>query len=126
MTITVNRGKGLSGRVFPLCLLAVAAVLLQTALLTSEAADPRPLGTDVSGYQPASVDWTSATNGGVKFAWSKATEGTGYTNPNFASQVAGAVAAKVYIGAYHYARPGLNRGLAGADSEAAYFLNTAG
>jgi hypothetical protein len=75
------------------------------------------------------VDWSSATNGGVRFAWSKATEGAGYVNPNFASQVAGAVAARVYIGAYHYARPGLNPNLTGAnsaDSEAAYFWNTAG
>ena len=55
----------------------------------------RPLGADVSGYQPASINWSPATNAGVKFAWSKATEGTGYINPNFASQVAGAVAAKV-------------------------------
>ena len=109
--------------------LAVAAALLQVTFLAPIAFGQRPLGTDVSGYQPASVDWTSATNGGVKFAWSKATEGTGYTNQNFASQVAGAVAAKVYIGAYHYARPGLHPNLTGvnsADSEAAYFWSVAG
>jgi GH25 family lysozyme M1 (1,4-beta-N-acetylmuramidase) len=92
----------------------------------SSAFAQRPLGTDISGYQPASINWAPATNGGVKFAWSKATEGTFYINPNFASQVAGAVAAKVYIGAYHYARPGSNPGLAGADSEAAFFWSTAG
>ena len=86
----------------------------------------RPLGADVSGYQPANINWAAATNGGVRFAWSKATEGTGYVNPNFAGQMAGAIAAKVYIGAYHYARPGLHPGLGGADSEAAYFWTTAG
>src|SRR5438105_11208432 len=89
----------------------------------------RPLGADVSGYQPASINWSPATNAGVKFAWSKATEGTGYINPNFAGQVAGATAAKVYIGAYHYARPGLHPNITGAnsaDSEAAYFWSTAG
>jgi GH25 family lysozyme M1 (1,4-beta-N-acetylmuramidase) len=89
----------------------------------------RPLGADVSGYQPGNINWTPATNAGVKFAWSKATEGTGYINPNFASQVAGAIAAKVYIGAYHYARPGLHPNLTGAnsaDTEAAFFWSTAG
>src|SRR5689334_7842352 len=86
---------------------------LLVALHCRNASAQRPLGTDVSGYQPANIDWTPATNGGVRFAWSKATEGTGYVNPNFASQMAGAVAAKVYIGAYHYARPGLHPNLTG-------------
>src|SRR6478672_10874356 len=90
--------------------LRVSSILLgfAAALHCDRAFAQRPLGTDVSGYQVANINWTPATNGGVKFAWSKATEGTGYINPNFASQVAGAVAAKVYIGAYHYARPGLH------------------
>jgi len=89
----------------------------------------RPLGTDVSGFQPANINWTPATNGGVRFAWSKATEGTGYVNPNFTNQILGAVAAKVYVGAYHYARPGLHPNITGAssaDSEAAYFWSKAG
>jgi GH25 family lysozyme M1 (1,4-beta-N-acetylmuramidase) len=104
-------------------------VLCGVVSLVSSVMGQRPLGADVSGYQPASIPWSTATNAGVKFAWSKATEGTGYTNPNFASQVAGALAARVYIGAYHYARPGLHPNLTGsnsADSEAAYFWSVAG
>jgi GH25 family lysozyme M1 (1,4-beta-N-acetylmuramidase) len=89
----------------------------------------RVLGTDVSGYQPANINWSTATNKGVRFAWSKATEGTGYVNPNFVSQVNGAVAAKVYVGAYHFARPSSHPNITGgssADSEATYFWSTAG
>jgi GH25 family lysozyme M1 (1,4-beta-N-acetylmuramidase) len=87
----------------------------------------RPLGCDVSGYQP-SVNWTQVTNAGVKFAWSKATEGTYYVNPYFTSQESGAKGAGVYIGAYHYARPSVDTNLTGAlsaDTEAAYFWSTA-
>src|SRR6267378_367166 len=88
----------------------------------------RPLGTDVSGYQAATLNWTGARNGGVRFAWTKCTEGTGYVNPNFISQVTGATNAGVYIGLYHYSRPGLHPNITGvnsADSEAAYFWNHA-
>ena len=89
----------------------------------------RPLGTDVSGYQPANIDWTTVKNAGVKFGWSKATEGTGYVNPNFTAQMTGATAVGIYLGAYHYARPQLHPNLTGAnsaDSEAAYFWSVAG
>jgi Lyzozyme M1 (1,4-beta-N-acetylmuramidase) len=88
----------------------------------------RPLGTDVSGYQPAIIDWTTVKNAGVKFGWTKATEGTGYVNPNFVSQINGATSVGIYMGLYHYARPQLHPNLTGAnsaDSEAAYFWSHA-
>src|SRR5487761_2728877 len=87
----------------------------------------RPLGTDVSNYQPG-VNWTTVKNAGVTFAWAKATEGTAYTSPSFAAQAAGAQAAAIFIGAYHYARPSVNTNLTGAksaDSEAACFWGVA-
>ncbi|WP_263454529.1 GH25 family lysozyme [Streptomyces sp. LS1784] len=40
-------------------------------------------GLDVSGYQ-GNVNWSSVSANGAKFAYVKATEGTGYTNPYFA------------------------------------------
>ena len=40
--------------------------LLLVALMPAQA--QRPLGTDVSDYQP-SVNWTTVKNGGVSFAW---------------------------------------------------------
>jgi GH25 family lysozyme M1 (1,4-beta-N-acetylmuramidase) len=88
----------------------------------------RPLGTDVSGYQAADLPWATAKANGVRFAWTKCTEGTGYVNPNFIGQVTGATNAGVYIGLYHYARPGLHPNITGAnsaDSEAAYFWSHA-
>ncbi|HTB84756.1 MAG TPA: GH25 family lysozyme [Candidatus Sulfotelmatobacter sp.] len=87
----------------------------------------KPLGCDISGFQP-SVNWSQVTNTGVKFCWTKATEGTYYVNPYIASQVTGAKNAKVYIGAYHYARPSDDPNITGsfsADTEAAYFWTTA-
>src|SRR6185369_7564644 len=99
------------------------------SLLTKPLMAQRPLGTDVSGHQPANIDWTTVKNAGVVFGWTKATEGTGYVNPNFPAQVTGATGVGMYMGAYHYARPGLNSNITGsasADSEAAYFWSTAG
>ena len=90
-------------------------------------AQQRPLGTDVSGYQP-SINWTSVKSAGVTFAWAKATEGTGYTNPDFVSQETGATGVGIYIGAYHFARPSSHPNITGAnsaDSEAAYFWSVA-
>ncbi len=83
----------------------------------------RPLGCDVSGYQP-SVNWTQVKNSGVTFCWSKATEGVTYVNPYFTAQVTGAKNAGIYIGAYHFARPSNHPNITGAnsaDSEAAFY-----
>jgi GH25 family lysozyme M1 (1,4-beta-N-acetylmuramidase)/alpha-tubulin suppressor-like RCC1 family protein len=95
---------------------------------TERALAQRPLGTDVSGYQP-SINWTTVKNAGVAFAWAKATEGTDYVNPDFTAQETGAKSVGIYIGAYHYARPSSHPNITGsnsADSEAAYFWTTAG
>src|SRR5437016_2704330 len=108
--------------------LAGMVLLLETVVALGPAMAQRPLGTDVSGHQP-SINWTTVKNAGVTFAWSKATEGTGYTNPDFTAQAAGANGVGIYIGAYHFARPSLHPNITGAssaDSEAAYFWSVAG
>jgi len=95
---------------------------------TIRVAAQRPLGTDVSGYQPV-VSWMFAKNHGVAFGWAKATEGTGYINPEYAEQISGAKAAGIYIGSYHFARPSSHPNITGADSaesEAQYFWSVAG
>src|SRR5689334_7880796 len=87
----------------------------------------RPLGTDVSGYQP-SINWTNVKNAGVSFAWAKATEGSGFTSGSFVTQETYARQAGIYIGAYHFARPNINPNLTGtnsADTEAQYFWSVA-
>ena len=87
----------------------------------------RPLGCDVSGYQP-SVNWTQVKNAGMTFCWSKATESTTYVNPYFTAQEAGAKNAGLYIGAYHFARPSSHPNITGAnsaDTEANFFWSVA-
>ena len=58
---------------------------------------------------------------GQIFAWAKSDEGTYYDDPYFDMNMTNAKAAGVLIGAYHFARPDLADGLAGADAEASYF-----
>ncbi len=108
-----------SGKWFSKIPLAVVAV----SLVGGGALAQRPLGTDVSGYQP-SINWTTVKNAGVVFAFAKATEGTGYTSPEFTSQMAGAKGVGIYVGAYHFSRPDLHPNITGtdsADSEANYY-----
>lgn len=71
-------------------------------------------GNDVSHYQP---DWRPST--GDSFAIVKATEGTTYTSPTHASQVALARAAGMVVGHYHYGHPG------NIAAQVSYFLSVA-
>src|SRR5262249_23636498 len=61
---------------------------------------------------------------GITFAVCKGTEGLNYVDPTFVSNVLHAKAVNIPIGLYHFARPDVNKGLTGADAEAAYFWNT--
>ena len=74
-------------------------------------------GPDVSKYQGA-VDFGAVARAGHMFAVVKATEGVGYTSPTFAAQRAGAHAAGLVVGLYHFGRFG--------PGEAAYFLSVIG
>jgi GH25 family lysozyme M1 (1,4-beta-N-acetylmuramidase) len=85
----------------------------------------RPLGTDVSHYE-GTIDWTTVKNAGITFAWTKATDGTGYTDPYFIINENNSRGVGIPIGAYHFARPSANPNLTGpnsADSEAAHYWN---
>ena len=84
----------------------------------------RPLGIDVSHHQN-SITWSSVKASGIVFAWAKATEGTTFTDPQFAINEVNARAAGVYIGAYHFARYDANLGTTGAIAEANYFWSVA-
>jgi lysozyme len=78
-------------------------------------------GLDVSGYQ-GNVDWAAQWNAGRRFVWTKATEGTYYTNPYFAQQYNGSYNQGFIRGAYHFATPNTTSGAAQAD----YFSNHGG
>jgi lysozyme len=65
-------------------------------------------GIDVSHYQ-GRIRWSLLPNAGVDFAYIKATEGSGYRDPTFAANWAGAKTAGIERGAYHFyslCRPG--------------------
>jgi GH25 family lysozyme M1 (1,4-beta-N-acetylmuramidase) len=64
-------------------------------------------GIDVSHYQDE-IDWTAVAASGIRFAFQKATEGTGYVDPTYATNRAGATANGIVFGAYHFARPDLH------------------
>jgi GH25 family lysozyme M1 (1,4-beta-N-acetylmuramidase) len=85
----------------------------------------RLMGTDVSSYQSASLDWASLKSNGIVFAWAKATEGLTVNDSDYTTFQANAKAAGVLIGSYHFAHPELHIGPAGADQEAAHFWNIA-
>jgi lysozyme len=73
-------------------------------------------GVDVSHYQ-GEVDWPSVAASGVSFAFIKATDGIDDIDPRFAQNWAGAKAAGIVRGAYHFFRPRLD-----AQQQAAHFL----
>src|SRR5438045_303556 len=101
---------------------AVVETLEDRVLLT------RPLGIDVSNYQP-SINWPTVKADGYDFAWAKATEGVTYDDPSFApaadaypvtsARMNAGKSAGLYMGAYHYARYDNNN----ASDEVTHFLN---
>ncbi|MCD9623389.1 glycoside hydrolase family 25 protein [Rhabdothermincola salaria] len=90
-------------------------------------------GVDVASWQHpptdqhpngAPINWSQVRNAGHSFAFVKATEGTTYRNPFYTTDFAGAAAAGLYRGAYHYARPKLP--LSSAVDQARYFVSATG
>ncbi|MHB8450215.1 MAG: GH25 family lysozyme [Mycobacteriales bacterium] len=84
-------------------------------------------GPDVASYQHPGgmgIDWAAVAASGQRFAIIKATEGTYYTNPYFASDWAGAGAAHLDRAGYHFAEPSLPPSSAAA--QAVYFIHVLG
>lgn len=79
------------------------------------------LGIDVSSYQGV-VDWVSFTKVKRSFVYVKATEGSSYRNPYYASQLGGAKTAGMFAGAYHFANPSGKSG----KTQATYFVKNGG
>jgi lysozyme len=71
------------------------------------------------------IDWSEVRNAGYTFAFVKATDGYNscWTDPTFTTNIENGHAAGILMGAYHYARPDLNRD---ARVEADCFLRVAG
>src|SRR5215472_5195993 len=76
------------------------------------------LGVDVSSFSHpggAPIDWVKVAAAGYKFAFIKATEGSYYENPYYASDAAAARAAGLFAAAYHFAIPNDSSGTLQAD-----------
>jgi GH25 family lysozyme M1 (1,4-beta-N-acetylmuramidase) len=71
---------------------------------TAAGTDYSVQGIDVASYQ-GYPNWTKFQHNGKTFAFTKATEGTTYTNPYFATNWARMKAAGLIRGAYHFGRP---------------------
>lgn len=66
-------------------------------------------GIDVSRWQ-GTIDWPRVAASGITFAFIKATDGidgSTWVDPEYATNMAGARAAGIVVGSYHFARPDL-------------------
>jgi GH25 family lysozyme M1 (1,4-beta-N-acetylmuramidase) len=82
-------------------------------------------GVDVSKWQ-GSIDYSAVQGSGRSFVIAKATEGYGYLDPRWGANRAGALAAGLRLGGYHFARPDLNPTTDGARNEADWFVDQLG
>lgn len=80
----------------------------------------RAFGIDVSRWQQT-VDWAAVKGAGASFAFIKASQHLNYTDPNFKANWAGAKAAGLPRGAYHFFQPGIN-----PQKQAEYFAQVLG
>lgn len=95
--------------------LLTAALLVPTAGAASHQA---PSGIDVASWQGA-IDW-KAVDESQEFAFVKATEGIGYENPQYNSDIEQARKNGLVVGSYHYARPGTDAAAQAAEFARAY------
>ncbi|HET7472564.1 MAG TPA: GH25 family lysozyme [Candidatus Limnocylindrales bacterium] len=80
-------------------------------------------GIDVSYHQGA-IDWTRVAGAGKRFAYVRASAGTLTADSAYATNTAGARAAGLTVGSYHFANP--DSAANDASNEAAWFLRNAG
>jgi GH25 family lysozyme M1 (1,4-beta-N-acetylmuramidase) len=103
-------------------LYGVPAVYAASGLFRTLATSSYVEGIDVSKWQET-INWPMVAAAGKRFAIAKATEGIGYEDGKYDVNKAGAIAAGLEFGAYHFARPDLNPDGA---AEADWFVDTAG
>ncbi len=76
-------------------------------------------GPDVSNYQHpngAAINWKAVRAQGARFAFVKMSEGSTYVNPYARTDIPAALAAGLYVGAYHFGRPRLPLSTAVSDA----------
>jgi hypothetical protein len=94
-----------AGRMVALAASVLVLAIGAHALLSGHAAMAPPLvGVDVSHFNPG-LDVAQAKAQGISFTFIKATQGTTYDNPDFASDRKNAVNGGLVVGAYHFLNP---------------------
>ena len=78
-------------------------------------------GIDVSHHQ-GNINWSEVYGAGYRFAFVKASEGVGWEDSNFVTNMENGRNAGLLMGAYHFARPDLGND---AIDEALYFVSVA-
>lgn len=123
-TVTTVRSV-LRARTLALPLVLAAAIFVPgtPAAGTADAASPYLSGIDVSRWQ-GTIDWSAVGRTNVSFVFAKATQGRYYNDPTYAANRAGARAAGIRFGAYHYAEPDMS--WYDAVHEADHFVSVAG
>ena len=86
-----------------LALIAVAGTLLSVSAPAAEAG-AYVKGIDVSEYQ-GTIDWPTVATTDTRFVIMRATKGVRYDDPSFSTNLAGAKANGLEVGAYHRATP---------------------
>ena len=99
-------------------LLAIAALTMAAAPATEARGkkQTRTEGIDVSHWQ-GTINWTQVAAGRKKFAFIKVTENTTFLDNKYATNHAGARAAGLVVGGYHYAQPSTTPGDAVAEAD---------
>jgi GH25 family lysozyme M1 (1,4-beta-N-acetylmuramidase) len=103
----------------------VTLVVVSISAVPAAAAEPPPgaiPGIDVSRHQ-GTIDWAQVAASGQRFVIAKASEGLFSVDPMYATNRAGAMAAGLVFGAYHFARPDLHPD--DPTGEADHFVDTA-
>ncbi len=102
------------------------AMLVVGVLMWTPSAHAIVYGIDVSSWQ-GTINWNQVANDpkNIKFVFMKATEDTNYTDSPFNTNLAGAKAAGLLAGPYHFCRLDTNSSnpIADAVAEANYFLS---
>jgi GH25 family lysozyme M1 (1,4-beta-N-acetylmuramidase) len=97
-----------------------SAVHMSKAMLqaTATAGSTMLNGIDISSFQHpngAAINWADVAAAGYQFAAIKATEGTYYSNSYYVGDAQAAIAAGMYVAAYHFANPHDSTGIAQAE-----------
>jgi GH25 family lysozyme M1 (1,4-beta-N-acetylmuramidase) len=110
-------------RRFPIAVLCLAMAFAALSATPAGAGAWKITGIDVSHWQ-GPIDWQKVVNSGkADFVIVKATEGRAQVDPMFTTNVAGAAAKGLVVGAYHVATP--SDKTADARAEADHFLDVA-